>query len=119
MRSVTHLPRRPVTWSDITQLNDSGLHVVPYGGVEEDGEMHIYALKLVTDSMAHALGFDESAREWQQIATVEAASVTETEQYLDEALDEWVFAQYGDRFEVTKSGPTGWSSSTRGRISPD
>ncbi|WP_411964879.1 hypothetical protein [Haloferax sp. YSMS24] len=103
MRSVAHLPRRPVRQTDIQQLNESGLHVVPYGGVEEDGEMRIYAVKLATDSTAHALGFDESARTWQQISTVEAANLTETEQYLDEALDEWVLAQYGDRFQVMKS----------------
>lgn len=103
MQNVTHLPRRPVERGDIRILNDRGLHVVPYGGVEEDGEMRIYAVKLATDSTAYALGFDESARTWQQISSVEASNLTETERYLDEALNEWVLAQYGDRFRVMKS----------------
>ncbi|WP_416838127.1 hypothetical protein [Haloferax sp. DFSO52] len=103
MRAIAHLPHRPVRSADIQQLNDSDhLYVVPYGGVEEDGEMHIYALKLLTGSTAHALGFDDSAQTWQQLSSTEAANIADTEQNLDDSLDDWVRLQYGDRFEVTK-----------------
>lgn len=101
--AITHLPRRPVGPAEIQTLVDSGLRVAPYGGVEEDGEMRIYALKLATDSTAYALGFDESSRSWQRLSSVDVANLAETEQYLDDALDEWVLAAYGDRFEVLKT----------------
>ena len=104
MRTITQLPRRPVERTDIQILNDSTeIRVVPYGGVEEDGEMRIYALKLATDSTAYALGFDISSRSWQQLSRVKTTNLTQTEQHLNDALEEWVFAEYGDRFEVTKS----------------
>lgn len=104
MGNIAHLPRRPVGPRDLQKLNDSGgIQVVPYGGTQEDGEMQIYALKLATDSTAYALGFDESSRSWQQLSSVETANLVEAERYLDEALDEWVLAVYGDRFEVLKS----------------
>lgn len=101
MKTVTRLPNRPLRGEDMVALGDQ-LQAVPYGGIPEEDEIQIYALKMATDEAAYALGFDDSRDQWHHLATAEASDLDAADEQLDAVLDDWVEENYGGQFEVLK-----------------
>lgn len=102
MRTITQLPGRPLRRQDLAALDDDRVQVSPYGGIVEDEEVRIYAIKLATDDTAHALGFEDSREQWQQLTSVDASDLVAADSQLDAVLDDWVQETYSGRFEVLK-----------------
>lgn len=103
MRTVKHLPRRPLRMQDVQQLDDDGLELVPYGGVPEGDDVLVYAVKVAVGNSAFALGFDESRGAWRQLASADATDLRAADRQLDLVLDGWVQHNYGGQFEVLKT----------------
>jgi hypothetical protein len=103
MRTVKHLPRRPLRMQDVQNLDDDSLQLVPYGGVPEGDDVQIYAVKLAVGNTAFALGFDAERTQWRQLASVDATELAAADRQLDAVLDGWVQEKYGGEFEVLKA----------------
>lgn len=89
MRSITRLPGRPLRGPDIAELDDSDLRAVPYGGLFEENEIRIYAIKITTGNTAHAQGFDDTQGQWRQFASADASDLEAADDRLDVVLDGW------------------------------
>jgi hypothetical protein len=83
--------------------DDDRLQVVPYGGIPENEGIRIYAIKIASDSVAHAIGFSKAKQQWQQLTSVDADDLAAADSQLDTVLDEWVQDNYGTRFDVLKT----------------
>ena len=103
MRTITHLPTRPLGQQDIATLDEQGMKIAPYGGIPAEKELEVYAVKMATDEGAHALGFDDEAGQWRLIATTDASDLETADSQLNDVLDEWVQERYGGQFEVLKT----------------
>lgn len=103
MRTITRLPSRPLQPQDIATLDEEQVQVAPYGGIPNEGEVHIYAIKFASGDTAHALGFDDSLERWRHLASVDAMDLAAADSELDAVLDDWVQDNYGGRFEILKS----------------
>jgi hypothetical protein len=103
MHTVKQLPRRPLRMQDVQRLDDESLQLVPYGGVPEDDDVQIYAVKLAVGNTAFALGFDQRRGQWRQLAAADATDLRAADQRLDVVLDGWVQEEYGGEFELLKT----------------
>lgn len=102
MRTITHLPGRPLREQDLAALTDDRFQVSPYGGIVGEDGIRIYALKIATGDTAYALGFEDSRGQWEQLASVDAGDLAAADSQLDAVLDDWVQDNYGGRFQVLK-----------------
>lgn len=104
MVSITQLPGRPLRPKEIATLDEeTRLSIVSYGGIPGDDGVRVYAVKVVGDETAHALGFDDSRDQWRKLASAGTADLAAADERLDGVLDEWVQDRYGDQFEVLKT----------------
>jgi hypothetical protein len=103
MNSVTKLPNRPLRQREIGVLDKEGLQIVPYGGVPENGEVEVYAVKLASSDTAHALVFDDDDGQWRHLASTDATDLSDADSQLDSALDNWIGDHYSAQFEVLKA----------------
>lgn len=103
MRTITRLPSRPLQRQDVAALDDELFQVSPYGGIAEEDEIRICAIKIATTDTAHALGFDDSREQWQHLTSVDAGDLVAADSQLDAVLDDLVRDNYGGRFEVLRT----------------
>jgi hypothetical protein len=102
MRTITRLPSRPLRRRDVAALDDDRFQVSTYGGIVEEAEIRIYAIKIAAGDTASALCFDDSREQWKHLASVDAGDLAAADEQLDAAIDDWVQDNYGGRFEVLK-----------------